>query len=336
MKRIFVITALVIAFQSFACGQAKHSCANFQELVKTTYNFKPTQISDSERDAKSAAMDQVWNMVRANSKELLACLRIALEDQRANSFFRFDGSNLLVELDPSPQSKTIQVHSYTSVDLDDVDLRTWVTTLAHRGAEGFDVSEAGARWLAYSKASYYLPEHGAYQVTTSEGALFIYGSMDESQATSALVKIISQANHPGRENALWIMMGLATPESLRVLKLVDPKGFSKKAQESLSALFRSPQLLKPRAKPKSSREEFIQAFQGMVAGDWSKFEGLVEKVPDGEKDAVAVLKTEDLPLVRKVRRLIIANSNPHAIEYYKSFTSILMALVWKPELVQLG
>jgi hypothetical protein len=334
MKRIFVIMALVIAFQSFVLGQAKISCANFQELIKTTYNFKPSQLSDSERDAKSAAMDRIWNSVKANPKELLPCLGAALEDPKANSFFSFDGSNLLVELDPSPQSKTIQVHSYTSADLDDVDLRTWVTTLAQRGAEGFDVSEAGSRWLAYPKASYYLPEHGAYQVTTSDGALFIYGSMDESQATPAILKIISQANHPGRENALWILMSQATPESLRALKQIDPKGFSKKAQESLSALLSSPQLLKPRAKPKSSREDFIQAFQGMVAGDWSKFEALVEKVPDGEKDVVAVLKPEDLPLVRKVRRRIIANANPHAIEYYNSFTSILMALVWKPELAQ--
>ena len=61
---------------------------------------------------------------------------------------------------------------------------------------------------------------------------------------------------------------------------------------------------------------------------------LVSKVPDGEKDVVAVLKPEDLPLVRKVRRMIIAKGNQHAIEYYNSFTEILMAFVWKPELVK--
>jgi hypothetical protein len=60
----------------------------------------------------------------------------------------------------------------------------------------------------------------------------------------------------------------------------------------------------------------------------------VSKVPDGEKDVVAVLKPEDLPLVKKVRRMVIANANPHAIEYYNSFTSILMTMTWKPELVK--
>jgi hypothetical protein len=38
--------------------------------------------------------------------------------------------------------------------------------------------------------------------------------------------------------------------------------------------------------------------------------------------------------VRKVRRMVIASANPHAIGYYNSFTDILMSLVWKPELVK--
>ena len=49
---------------------------------------------------------------------------------------------------------------------------------------------------------------------------------------------------------------------------------------------------------------------------------------------VATLKTEDLPLVRKVRRAFIAAANPHAVEYYDSFTRILMTFVWRPEMVK--
>ena len=54
----------------------------------------------------------------------------------------------------------------------------------------------------------------------------------------------------------------------------------------------------------------------------------------GERDVVEVLKPEDLPLVRKVRRRIIANGNQHSIGFYKSLTSILMTLIWKPKLTQ--
>jgi hypothetical protein len=273
-------------------------------------------------------------MVKADPKRLLPCLRAALQDTNADEWFRFDASGLLVELDPAAASKAIQVRGYTDVDLGDVDLRIWVEILAARGFEGLDVSESGNRWLSYPQAKYFIPEHGGYAVDVSRGALFIFGSMDESLATPALIKILSQPNHPGREHALWILMSQATSESLRALKHVDASAFSGETRGKLQELLNGPNLLKPRAEPKNSREDFIRAFQEMVDGNSRRFLELASKVPDGEKDVVAVLKPEDLPLVRKVRRMVIASGNPHAIEYYQSFTDILMAFVWKPELVK--
>jgi hypothetical protein len=334
MKPILILTLVAIGFQATVFAQDKDTCAGFQQTVKSTYNFKPSRLTDSERKSKSAAMDRFWEMVKSDPERLLPCLRMALQDTGADKWFRFDASNLLVKLDPSPSSKTIQVRGYTDVGLDDVDLRTWVTVLTERGFEGFDTSEAGVRWLAYPSAKYFLPEHGAYQVNVFQGALFIFGSMDESHATPALINILSQPNHPGREYALGILMSQATPESLRALKQVDAIAFSEIARSALQSFLNGPDLLKPRVKPKTSREEFIRAFQELLNGDPDGFMELVEKVPDGEKDVVAVLNPEDLPLVRKVRRRIIANGNQHAIEYYKSFTDILMAFVWKPELVK--
>jgi hypothetical protein len=179
-----------------------------------------------------------------------------------------------------------------------------------------------------------LPEHGAYEVTQDNGALFLYGSMDETQATPALLKIISDRNHPGREIALWALMSQATPESLRALKGIDKRGLSEEGRSNLNALMTNPDVFKARAKPKTSRQEFVKAFEEYLKGDASPFLDLVSQVPDGEKDVVAVLQPEDLPLVRKVRRSIIANGNQHSIEYYNSFAKILMTLVWTPDLVR--
>jgi hypothetical protein len=327
MKFVLTVTLLVISLPTITCGHANESCDSFQALIKSTYNFRPSKISDAEREAKVAAMDKVWSSAKANPKEMQPCLRAALERPDADQWFRFDGSSLLVELDPSPEAKALQVRIYVGTDLDDVSLQVWVETLARRGAEGFDVSEAGNRWLTYPNAHYFLPRHGIYEVKTFEGALFIYGSMDEAQTTPALLKIIGQANHPGREHALRILMSQATLESLRALKQIDAAAFSEKAQKSIQALLNNPDLLKPRIKPKTTREDFLKAFQEIVNGNWDEFIRLVSEVPDGEKDVVAVLKAEDIPLVRKVRRLVIANANPHAIEFYESFTAILMTMI---------
>jgi len=334
MKPLLALTLFAIVTQANVFAQDKDTCASFQQTVKSTYNFKPSRLPESERNSKSAAMDRFWDMVKADPKRLLPCLRAALQDANADKWFRFDASSLLIELDPAPASKAIQVSSYTDVDLEDVDLRIWVTVLSTRGFEGLDVSEPGNRWLGYRQAKYFIPEHGGYEVGAFLGALFIFGSMDESQATPALIKILSQPDHPGREQALLILMSQATPESLRALKQVDAGAFSGKTRSILQELLNGPDLLKPRAEPKNSREEFIRAFQEMLDGDSRKFMELASKVPDGEKDVVAVLKPEDLSLVRKVRRKMIASGNPHAAEYYNSFTDILMTLVWKPELVK--
>jgi hypothetical protein len=334
IKWILRLALLATACQGTIYGQDQNTCAAFLQQVKATYNFKPSQLTDSERGSKSTALDRFWETVKGNPKQFLPCLQAALQAPNADKWFRFDASNLLVELDPSSASKAIQIQSYTDANLDDVDLRLWVTVLAQRGFEGFDVSQAGIRWLAYPKAKYFLPEHGGYEVKAFEGALFIFGSMDESLATPSLVKIVSQPDHPSREHALWILMDQSTPESLRALKQVDASGFSGNTRNRVRELLNSPDLLKPRPKPKNTREEFIRAFQSLLAGDSTQFLELASKVPDGERDVIAVLKPEDLPLVRKVRRMIIASGSQHSIEYYKSFTGILMALVWKPELVK--
>lgn len=330
-QRFLLLAAVVLSAASAACA-AQQPCEEFSRMVKSTYDFKPSRLKDdAERSAKSAAMDRFWNAVKARQKELLPCLRAALEDPKADQWFGFDGSNLLVYLDDSKESKAAQVRRYASVDLGDVDLQDWVSTLARRGAEGFDTSEPAARWLARPGAEYYLPQHGAYHVTKLEGALYLYGSMDEAQATPALLKIANEPGNPAREYALGLLAVQATPEALRALKAADTSGLSPQIREAIRKTLERPKVFEPRAKPKTSREEFLKAFEGVVKGEPSYFFELVTQVPDGERDVVAVLRPEDLPLVRRVRRTFISAANPHAAEYYDSFTGILMTFVSRTE-----
>jgi hypothetical protein len=335
LKRVrFGVIPLLILLAACSIRSQPAKCDDLQRLIKETYNFKPARLSEAEHTTKSSAMDRVWDLVKQDRAALLPCLRAALADPNADAFFRFDGSNLLTSLDPSRESKVTLIHAYALVDLGDVDLRVWVTRLSRLGVEGFDVSEAADKWLRSPNLFYYLPEHGPYKVTSDNGAMFLYGSMDEAQATPALLKIVLDKSHPGRELALWALMNQATPEALRDLKQLNKTEFSGRAQSSLRALLTRPDLFQPRATPKTSRQEFLTAFEKFLAGDANPFRELVSSIPDGERDVVAVLKPADLPLLRKVRRTIIVGGNQHSIEYYNSFSKILMTLVWTPELVQ--
>ena len=306
-------------------------CDTFQRTIRNTYNFNPARMNDAEMKAASAKLDVLWNQVKQSRAGLVPCLREALKADTSGGFFAIDGSMLLVDQDPSRASKALQVRKFIEANLDGTDLEYWVSTMARRGVEGFDTSAAGAKWLSYPKAKYNLSLHGGFPVNSFIGAVFIFGSMDEDLATPVLLRIANQLGHPHRDDALAILMSQATPDSLRALKQVNPAGFPAGTSQSIRELLERPNLLKPRAHPKLTREEQLTAFQGIVDGDYSAFREMVMKAPDGEVDAVATLLPEDIPLVRSARRASISRCNQHALADYASFTKILWALTWKPQ-----
>lgn len=331
---LFCVTLLICSPVLVYC-QSENSCAEFNALISSTYNFRPALLaSQEEREQKSAGMDRVWNEVKARREALLPCLRKALEDPRADRWFLFDGSNLLISLDSSADSKKLVIKSYAATNLDDVDFQTWVGTLARLGAEGFDTSIPGERWLAHPNAVYVLPLHGAAKVDKLLGGMFIFGSMDEAQATPALLKIANSAAHAGREEAISLLLMQATPEAISGLKQIDQSALSATAASTLKQHLSHPILIEPRKKPKNTREEFLNAFNDAVKGNWQSFLRLATTVSDGEKDVVATLQPQDIPLLRIVRRSMIAKANPHVAEYYVSFTQILMTMIWRPEMAK--
>lgn len=304
-------------------------CDDFQRTIKSTYNFKPALMSESQVQAQSERLDVFWNQVRQSRRTLVPCLRKALQDDPSGSFFSIDGSMLLVDVDPSNASKALQVREFIEADLDGTNLEYWVQTMAKRGVEGFDTSEAGAKWLAYPNAKYNLSRHGGFQIESFLGAVFIFGSMEEDLATPVLSRIANDATHPHREDAIAILTSQATPASYQAVKSINTGGLSAHARAVIHEVIDSPKLLQPRAQPKLTREENLRAFQGIINGDYSAFREMVLKAPDGEVDAVATLRPEDLPLLRRARRSSISRCNQHAVSDYASFTSILLSLTWK-------
>jgi hypothetical protein len=249
-----------------------------------------------------------------------------LKSDQSASFFGIDGSMLLVEVDPTDASKALQVRKFIEADLDGTDLEYWVKTIARRGVEGFDTSEAGAKWLSYPKAKYELSMHGGYPIGSFFGAVFIFGSMDENFATPVLLRIANDVNHPHRDDAIAILSSQVTPASMNAMRQINPAGLSAQNQKALRDAQENRELLKPRANPKLTREENLRAFQGIIDGDYSTFRELVMRVPDGEVDAIATLRAEDIPLLRRARRASISRCNQHAVSDYASFTAIIAAL----------
>lgn len=307
-------------------------CVELYTLIDSTYGFKPSKLTKEERTAKSAEMDTVWKKVTADKKKLLPCLRTAISTKKGDSFFRFDASQLLITLDESEDASKLWIQGTADVDFTDIDSAYWMPRIAKYGNEGLDTSAAGENWLGHPNPGYYLPQHGSQKVDKKIGALIAYGSMDEAIATPALAKIAGTTDHPGREIAVRLLMQQVTPESFSVLRKIDTGGLSAQTVSELKTLLTEPVLLAKREGiPQATREQYLEAFKDLNDGKPDTLLRLASQSPDGERDVIAVMKDEDIPIIRKARRNMLRPSNPHSADWYDSFTKILLAMVWKPE-----
>lgn len=332
MKIFSIITFIIAVFSVVSVSGQMQNCLALRKQIDETYNFKPSKISATERDVKSVAMDKVWNTVKGNSKELLPCLREEINARTNDNFFKFDAGNLLIQLDQSDEAKKLLIKTYSEVDLGDVNLAYWMPYIAVLGYEGFDTSAAGENWLKHQKPEYYLPQHGTLAVNKEIGALIIYGSMDESIATPALVKIASQEKHSARKIAVELLLQQVTAEASKELKKLNQTGLSELTKQKINTFLTKPSLLSAReGTPKITRQQYLEAVQQLINGKSQPFIMLTIEVPDGEKDLIAVMKSEDIPLIRKARRVFAASANPHSAKWYKSFTDILITMVSKTE-----
>ncbi len=271
-------------------------------------------------------MDSVWSMVRANPTELVPCVKAALEERRTDTFFQFDGSMLLISVDSSPDAKRLQVAALEHTDPRDVQAADWVNAVASRALDGFDTRRIAAKWfdLPDSLARYFLPEHGAAQISKSDAALILYGALPESLATPALSELVTRLTGSEREVALALLMAQETPEARRAVAAAAPSVISPGAQLAIAAYLKGPSAkLAAVPAPRVRRDEFLQAFRALEQRDPAPFLALVQRVPNGENDAAAVLLADDLPAVRFARRYFVSRGTPEAIGYYGDFTNII-------------
>lgn len=307
-------------------------CEAFRADLTRTYAFRPSQLSTEAMDAKGKEMDAIWTRV-VSDRSLIPCLERAVDDPSASQSLRYDGSALLVHVDPSPAHKAMQAKWWCRTDLADTDPQAWVQTLAEFGSDGFDTEEGAVRWMETPNAHYYLPEHGGWEITQEDGAIFLVESMDENRAFSMLKTALADPKFPARDLAARMMYRLGTRDACAYLLSMDLSGLGPSTRKDILSLRKRHQLVDPRrGAPSVSREAFLAAFKAFVdKGDLDPFMNLADRVKDGERDAVTVLAPEDLPLLRAFRRHLMARCNPHLIELDQDLMRILVTLSWPKE-----
>ncbi len=328
MKTLVQTLALFFALLLFSCASRAQdaACAQFDALVARTYDFDEARLTDDQKRAKEKELDLFWTRVRAEKAKFLPCLRARVADPKSNAFFRFDGSNLLVTLDPSIESKRAQVAVYLDTPLDIIGVGRWVSILTLRGTEGLDVSRAAKRALDEDLPYFTQPGH---EMSGYDAALFLWASQDEERATPQLFALANDPAYPQREAALAFLLQQATPQATALTAKIERAGLSEGALDALESYAEAGEAIEPRAKPKGSRAAYLRAFERVLQGDPADFNALADKYPDGERDLVALLTPADLPLLRRVRRQFLLSTGDSSLSFYRDFTSVIFAVMKK-------
>jgi hypothetical protein len=331
---IISLSAAVLFVNLRVPEQTADPCAEFNALVAKTYTFKSVQEPGLDPAQIEKNVDQFWNTVKSKKQVYLPCLRKAVEDPKSNPFFRYDGSNLLVEIDPSLASKSLQATVFMASDMDMMSASRWVTVLSYRGYDGIDTSKAAERWIGDHNNHYIFAEADNFRVGQYEGALFLYGSMEARMAVPSLIKVMRTPGNEGREAALAILATMGTQQAFDALKAVNPKEFSPDAQANLKAFLARKPPLTPRKKPQRRRNDYLSVLQEVLKGRFGRYEATVELQEHGEADLISVMKPDDLPLLRKARRLVITGCSQDAIERYNSLTRVILSMEWQSHRIQ--
>jgi hypothetical protein len=138
-------TALLVIAAQAVCLAQGGACTPLRSAIKSTYDFKPSKLSETQRQAKSAEMDKVWNLVEADPAVLVPCLVSEMEQPRADSWFAFDAGSLLAKLDHSERTNRLILRGCEIVDLEDVAFEDWIHRLTTLALQGVDISRAADR-----------------------------------------------------------------------------------------------------------------------------------------------------------------------------------------------
>ena len=308
------------------------SCDDLRRLIQSTYDFKPSELSEARRRFKSDDVGRVWKLVKAHPKVLAPCLRAELERPDANRWFLHDGSDLLVRVDGTRDALRLQTELWCQDDLDDIQPKSWIETLARRGTQDFDVSVAADRWLANLHRTKFTRDD-LVEFTPEDAAAFLVGSMKESKATPALVRIIEQPEHKGRLEALGLLCLQGTELSIAEVRRLAQDSPSPEIRVQAKHFIDDPPLLeRAPEQPGLDRTRLLEAMKGDLAGRSSEYIELQysQGKPWPERWA-GVLTSEDAWIVRKLRREAAGSPSRFTRVNYYQYSCLLLTLTWLEE-----
>lgn len=361
--RVFALLTLSLASACTVFARdTMPSCDSIRAAKTKVYGYHIAQLTEAQIDAKGKELDAFWKQVQAAGPEGLTCVRGLLAEEKTDHIFQFDASSMLFPTDHSPQTLTLIRDSLTQADFQDSDPADYLSLAFELGQAGVDVAPLAGKLLLYPNATIHISEH-ALDLDSDTAALFLYGSMDPGQATSALTGLLPDPLPFVRAAGAHLLAEQMTEGSFRALSNWD--GVAKIEEDFRRNDIQTIMKFQPvnaadYAHPKFTREVVLQTIAGLphtrkefddvMATKGAAFDKemrdkkatqqeLAQAVADnlpiyGVADhtafinsAVATLQPADFDTIREARRKSLYNVSDESLSEYLAYTQIMIGML---------
>jgi hypothetical protein len=362
------LSALVLSLSALAFPAAARvpdsptACDAIRAAKAKVYGYHIAQLTEEQIEAKSKELDAFWKQVQAAGPQGVTCIHDLLAEEKTDHVFQVDAATLLFAADHSPETLTLVRDSLAQTDFQESDPANYLTLAMDLGQAGADTRLLAAKLLLHPNATIHISEH-ALDLDSDTAALFLYGSMDPSQATSALIGLLKAPQPFVRAAAAHLLAEQMNEESFRALNKWD--GIAKIEEDyrrnDIQAIMKyQPVNPSDYGSPKFTRETILQTIAGLphtrkdfddvMATKGAAFDqqmrdkkatqqDIAQAVADGLpiygvadhttfiNSAVATLQPGDFDTIREARRKSLFNVSDEALAEYLAYTQIMIGML---------
>jgi hypothetical protein len=337
------------------------TCDTLRAAKSKVYGFRPTQLNESQIDAKGKEIDAFWKLVHSVGSDGVSCVRSMLRAETTDNFFQFEAASFLYQEDRLPETLLLVRGSIAPADFQESDPANYLSLAVALAQQGVDIGPLAARLLRYPNAVIRVPEQGL-ELDSDTAALFLYGSMKPSVATKPLIPNCRRQS-PSCVPAPAICLLSSSPK-----KVFAPSAagmacarLRRNFAADITAIMKYQQPNQADfAHPRFSREQVLQTitslprfsaeFTDVMGKKGAQFDNCMRDskatqeqistaISEGEpiygianhtafmNSAVVTLQPGDFELLRTARRKALFNVSDQSLEEYLAFTQVMIGLI---------
>lgn len=318
MKKTFVIIFLL--FSSISISQI--TCDSLILLKKKIYGFKPSELTDTLKSLKNNDLDLFWKTARNNPKEASLCLKALIENERADSYFCFDASSLLIRLDSTDTYLPTVIEGLKKCELDDLQLSSYLEICFFLNYKKQDVTELATKLISVPDAKVFLSRH-FITLNAIDASIFLFNNMPTETAERCLISAIEKDNPTARHNAAVLLNLMATDSGDKFLdSLIEKKQLDK---STIQFIMKDRKTFTINPKGSESRSKILESLNDVPYNFEKEFFGF----SGNEKligSACKQLSKQDINKIRSARQKTTLGLSDEALHEYFALTTILMTV----------